>query len=59
MILRIKRIVLTRNGWHRIEPRLRRPPVSGRIRVWPPCPPARTQEEVRPSGKGRGGRPIR
>ncbi len=46
-------------GWHGIEPCPHHPPASGRIRVWPPCPPARTPEGVRLAGKGCGGRPIR
>ena len=59
MILRIKKNCTYSDGWHRIEPRLRRPPASGRIRVLPPCPPARTPEGVRLAERGRGGPPTR
>jgi hypothetical protein len=45
--------------WHGIEPCPHHPPASGRIRVWPQCPPARTPAGVRLAGGGRGGPPTR
>jgi hypothetical protein len=47
------------DGWHGIGPCPRRPPAFCRIRVWPPCPPARTPAGVRLAGKERGGPPTR
>jgi hypothetical protein len=47
------------DGWHGIGPCPHRPPASCRNRIWPPCPPAHTLEEVRLAGIGRGGRPTR